>query len=147
MHPTSSFFFNLVFIHQPSLWSHLFDWPDYLCWVQHYFQSCFILIHHHVPPTCSNFPPPTVLTSLHIPPFKYFSAQDEHQNPFAGKVEPTKAHTEMRATLLLLLPLLCCPVGEAQQSEAAVREYHIAAVEIGWDYVHMDDADRASDPG
>ncbi|KAM4555108.1 coagulation factor VIII [Odontesthes bonariensis] len=53
----------------------------------------------------------------------------------------------MRATLLLLLPLLCCPAGEAQQSQAAVREYHIAAVEIGWDYIHLDDADRASDPG
>ncbi|KAM4732211.1 venom prothrombin activator pseutarin-C non-catalytic subunit isoform 2-T2 [Anableps anableps] len=48
-------------------------------------------------------------------------------------------------TLLLLLPLLlplllCSSAGEAQQ---AVREYFIAAVEIGWDYIHLDDGNRA----
>ncbi|KAA8588858.1 hypothetical protein FQN60_010203 [Etheostoma spectabile] len=52
------------------------------------------------------------------------------------------------ATLLvLLLPLLCFSVGEeakAEQSAAVVREYYIAAVEIGWDYVYAD-VDPASD--
>ncbi|XP_042275527.1 coagulation factor VIII [Thunnus maccoyii] len=44
----------------------------------------------------------------------------------------------MQATFLLLLPLLC------SVAEAAVREYYIAAVEIGWDYIH-DDGDPATD--
>nr|XP_020451699.1 coagulation factor VIII-like [Monopterus albus] len=56
--------------------------------------------------------------------------------------ELTGAHTAMTATLvLLLLPLLRPSVGEAQQSNATVREYHVAAVEIGWDYMHLDKAD------
>ncbi|KAM4585597.1 venom prothrombin activator oscutarin-C non-catalytic subunit [Fundulus diaphanus] len=51
-------------------------------------------------------------------------------------------------TLLLLLPLLPlllrCSAEEVQQP--AVREYFIAAVEIGWDYIHLDldDQDSAS---
>ncbi|XP_059202876.1 coagulation factor VIII [Centropristis striata] len=52
------------------------------------------------------------------------------------------------ATLVLLLPLLLlrCPGGAAQRPAAAVREYHIAAVEIGWDYLYLDDnGDPASD--
>ncbi|XP_032410683.1 coagulation factor VIII isoform X1 [Xiphophorus hellerii] len=50
----------------------------------------------------------------------------------------------MRTQPLLLLPLLlCCSAGEAQQD--AVREYFIAAVEIGWDYIHLDDGGRASE--
>ncbi|XP_061581426.1 coagulation factor VIII isoform X1 [Cololabis saira] len=55
----------------------------------------------------------------------------------------------MPATILPLLLLLLQPAlgllrGAAQPS-AAVREYYIAAVEIGWDYVHVEDADPASD--
>ncbi|XP_015240136.1 PREDICTED: coagulation factor VIII-like [Cyprinodon variegatus] len=47
-------------------------------------------------------------------------------------------------TLLLLLPLLLCPpAGGAQRPPEAVREYFIAAVEIGWDYIHLADGDRA----
>ncbi|XP_049897514.1 coagulation factor VIII [Epinephelus moara] len=57
--------------------------------------------------------------------------------------------TAMRAAILvLLLPplLLCFPAGQQpQQSAAAVREYYVAAVEIGWDYVHLDDDDPASE--
>ncbi|XP_039872300.1 coagulation factor VIII isoform X1 [Simochromis diagramma] len=49
-------------------------------------------------------------------------------------MEPTSAHAAMRATLALLLPLLCSSVEQAQQPGATVREYYIAAVEIGWDY-------------
>ncbi|KAM9356695.1 coagulation factor VIII [Symphorus nematophorus] len=55
----------------------------------------------------------------------------------------------MTATpLLLLLPpllLLCSSGGDAQPPAAAVREYHIAAVEIGWDYVYLDDTDPAAE--
>lgn len=53
----------------------------------------------------------------------------------------------MKATLLLLLPLLllCSSGGEAQQTAGSVREYYIAAVEIGWDYIYLDDVDPASD--
>uniref|UniRef100_I3JCH8 Coagulation factor VIII n=1 Tax=Oreochromis niloticus TaxID=8128 RepID=I3JCH8_ORENI len=40
----------------------------------------------------------------------------------------------MRATLALLLPLLCSSALQELQSGATVREYYIAAVEIGWDY-------------
>uniref|UniRef100_A0A7N8XZD4 Coagulation factor VIII, procoagulant component n=1 Tax=Mastacembelus armatus TaxID=205130 RepID=A0A7N8XZD4_9TELE len=40
----------------------------------------------------------------------------------------------MTATLLLLL--LYCSVGEAQDRAPAVREYYVAAVEIGWDYIY-----------
>uniref|UniRef100_A0A4W6C3G0 Coagulation factor VIII, procoagulant component n=1 Tax=Lates calcarifer TaxID=8187 RepID=A0A4W6C3G0_LATCA len=51
----------------------------------------------------------------------------------------------MRPTLLLLLlPLLHSSAGEAQRSDN-VREYYIAAVEIGWDYVYLDDVDPPSD--
>ncbi|XP_007550435.1 coagulation factor VIII isoform X1 [Poecilia formosa] len=50
----------------------------------------------------------------------------------------------MRTPLLLLLPLLlCCSAREVQQG--AVREYFIAVVEIGWDYIHLDDGGRASE--
>lgn len=89
---------------------------------------------------------PCYLSSLHPPsPFKYFSPQEERQS--WGSVDP--GHGEaMRATLLLLLPpllLLCSSGGEAQQPAAAVREYYIAAVEIGWDYIYLDDVDPASD--
>lgn len=54
--------------------------------------------------------------------------------------------TSMRAATLLLLllpPLLLCSSAteEPQQKSAAdVREYYIAAVEIGWDYVYYLDA-------
>ncbi|XP_070819516.1 coagulation factor VIII [Chaetodon trifascialis] len=55
----------------------------------------------------------------------------------------------MTATLpLLLLPLLLLlrsSGGQAQRPAATVREYYIAAVEIGWDYVYLDDVDPASD--
>ncbi|XP_013861800.1 coagulation factor VIII isoform X2 [Austrofundulus limnaeus] len=50
----------------------------------------------------------------------------------------------MTATLLpLLLPLLCCcsAGAQAQLNPAAVREHFIAAVEIGWDYIHLNDAE------
>ncbi|XP_017289806.1 coagulation factor VIII [Kryptolebias marmoratus] len=64
----------------------------------------------------------------------------------------------MTASLLpLLLPLLCCcapggqalpppagptgPTGTTGPTGPAVREYFIAAVEIGWDYIHRDDAE------
>ncbi|KAK2849050.1 hypothetical protein Q5P01_008884 [Channa striata] len=57
----------------------------------------------------------------------------------------------MTATLLLLLPplllllLLCSSSGEAQQPAAAVRDYYIAAVEIGWDYGTTNNVDPAVD--
>uniref|UniRef100_UPI0037E92206 coagulation factor VIII n=1 Tax=Semicossyphus pulcher TaxID=241346 RepID=UPI0037E92206 len=53
----------------------------------------------------------------------------------------------MTATLLLLLlPLLVfSSAGEAQQNPATVREYYVAAVEIGWDYVYLDEADPATE--
>ncbi|XP_035505076.1 coagulation factor VIII [Scophthalmus maximus] len=49
--------------------------------------------------------------------------------------------------LLLLLPpqLLCSAAGGAPPPAAAVREYFLAAVEIGWDYIYLDDADPPSD--
>ncbi|KAM7417567.1 hypothetical protein PAMA_017283 [Pampus argenteus] len=50
----------------------------------------------------------------------------------------------MRATFVLLLPLLCS-VREAQQSASVIRRYYIAAVEIGWDYIHLDDGDAETD--
>ncbi|XP_060935114.1 coagulation factor VIII [Limanda limanda] len=50
--------------------------------------------------------------------------------------------------LLLLLPLICASTGEAPQppqpppqGPSAVRDYFIAAVEIGWDYIYMEDGD------
>lgn len=49
-------------------------------------------------------------------------------------------HTAMIATLLPLL-LFCCSAGEAQEHSVPVRHYYVAAVEIGWDYIHLDDAD------
>ncbi|KAE8285867.1 Coagulation factor VIII Procoagulant component Precursor [Larimichthys crocea] len=59
----------------------------------------------------------------------------------------TGAHTAITATLLplLLLLLLCSSGGDAQQPAGAVREYYVAAVEIGWDYIYLDDADPASE--
>ncbi|XP_037531746.1 coagulation factor VIII [Nematolebias whitei] len=49
----------------------------------------------------------------------------------------------MTATLLLLLlPLLrCSPSAAEPPPPGAVREYFIAAVEIGWDYIHLDEAE------
>ncbi|XP_044061159.1 coagulation factor VIII [Siniperca chuatsi] len=60
-------------------------------------------------------------------------------------MELTGAHTAMRGTLLLPLLLLCSSGGEAQQSAAVVRKYYIAAVEIGWDYIYLDNVDPASE--
>ncbi|KAF3693960.1 Coagulation factor VIII Antihemophilic factor [Channa argus] len=53
----------------------------------------------------------------------------------------------MTATLLLVLPLLllCSSAGEAQQPPSPVREYFIAAMEIGWDYGSVHKVDPASD--
>lgn len=61
----------------------------------------------------------------------------------------TGAPSATKATLLLLLvpPLLllvCASDGEANESRT-VREFYIAAVEIGWDYIYVDDVDPASD--
>lgn len=56
----------------------------------------------------------------------------------------TGAHTAMSALFLLLLPLLCA-LDEAQQAPPAIREFYIAAVEIGWDYIHLDNVDATSD--
>ncbi|XP_068181094.1 coagulation factor VIII isoform X2 [Antennarius striatus] len=47
--------------------------------------------------------------------------------------------------LLLVVLMIRWSGGQVQQPAAAVREYYIAAVEIGWDYTHLDDADPASD--
>uniref|UniRef100_H3DHA1 Coagulation factor VIII, procoagulant component n=1 Tax=Tetraodon nigroviridis TaxID=99883 RepID=H3DHA1_TETNG len=50
------------------------------------------------------------------------------------------------ATLPLLLPLLACFCGgAAQQPPALVRHVYIAAVEIGWDYIHVEDSDPGSE--
>ncbi|XP_019936674.2 coagulation factor VIII isoform X1 [Paralichthys olivaceus] len=45
--------------------------------------------------------------------------------------------------LSLLLPLICASAGQAPQPQraSAVREYFIAAVEIGWDYIYLEDGD------
>ncbi|KAM3613214.1 uncharacterized protein V6R79_022640 [Siganus canaliculatus] len=48
-------------------------------------------------------------------------------------------------TLLLSLLLLAVSYTEAQRRSGPVKEYYIAAVEIGWDYIHLDDTDQASD--
>ncbi|XP_068596525.1 coagulation factor VIII [Brachionichthys hirsutus] len=45
----------------------------------------------------------------------------------------------------MFLLLLLFSGGQAQQPAAAVREYHIAAVEIGWDYIHLDEVNPAAD--
>ncbi|XP_035525387.1 coagulation factor VIII isoform X1 [Morone saxatilis] len=50
----------------------------------------------------------------------------------------------MTARLLPLL-LLCCSGRGAEPPAAAVRDYYIAAVEIGWDYIYLDDADPAAE--
>ncbi|XP_046874701.1 coagulation factor VIII isoform X1 [Hypomesus transpacificus] len=47
----------------------------------------------------------------------------------------------MRRFALLLLLFFLCGAGE---SSPVIREFHIAAVEIGWDYVHLDVVDTAS---
>ncbi|XP_056130919.1 coagulation factor VIII isoform X3 [Lampris incognitus] len=49
------------------------------------------------------------------------------------------------SALLFFLPPLVCALAEAQPSSAAVTEFYIAAVEIGWDYIHLDHDDPASD--
>ena len=52
----------------------------------------------------------------------------------------------MRPSLLpLLLPLLCASAGLARRPPPAVKEYYVAAVEIGWDYIYLDGADPSSD--
>ncbi|KAK5896984.1 hypothetical protein CesoFtcFv8_010091 [Champsocephalus esox] len=53
--------------------------------------------------------------------------------------------TAMRAAtlLLLLLPLLSPSAG--QRTPSARQHYYIAALEIGWDYVYLDDADPTTD--
>ncbi|KAM9849689.1 coagulation factor VIII [Aulostomus maculatus] len=53
----------------------------------------------------------------------------------------------MRETLLLLLLLLRLSDGAEQQQQPTptVREHYIAAVEIGWDYIHLDDDDPTTD--
>ncbi|XP_062281333.1 coagulation factor VIII [Scomber scombrus] len=48
-------------------------------------------------------------------------------------------------TIFLLLLLLLCSVAEEQYTAATVNEYYIAAVEIGWDYIHQDDSEPAAD--
>lgn len=56
--------------------------------------------------------------------------------------------TAMRTATLLLLPLLLLASfcgGDPHQPPAAVRHYYIAAVEIGWDYIHVEDGDPASE--
>lgn len=45
------------------------------------------------------------------------------------------------ATLLLLLG--CC-AGGGKEPPPAVRVYYVAAVEVGWDYVHLDGTDPAA---
>lgn len=61
----------------------------------------------------------------------------------------TGGHSAMTATLPLLLPpllLLCFPASQAQQpANRTVREFHIAAVEIGWDYIYVDHVDGVSE--
>ncbi|CAJ1058485.1 coagulation factor VIII isoform X1 [Xyrichtys novacula] len=57
-------------------------------------------------------------------------------------------HTVMIATLLppllLLLVPVCCSTGEAEPSPPP-KHYYVAAVEIGWDYIHLDEADPESE--
>ncbi|XP_011478321.4 coagulation factor VIII [Oryzias latipes] len=65
-------------------------------------------------------------------------------NLSVSRVERTGARAaEMRQTLLfplLLLLLLCGSSAGEPQTPVGVREYYIAAVEIGWDFIHLDDA-------
>lgn len=51
------------------------------------------------------------------------------------------------ATLLLPLPLLLSALrgGDAQPPPPMVRRYYIAAVEIGWDYIHVEDGDPTTE--
>lgn len=100
---------------------------------------------------------PCYLSSLH-PPSSTPPQAFKYAIPTGGVSEPgqcltrdtmdlTGAHTAITATLLplLLLLLLCSSGGDAQQPAGAVREYYVAAVEIGWDYIYLDDADPASE--
>lgn len=61
----------------------------------------------------------------------------------------TGGHSAVTATLPLLLPpllLLCFPASEAQHTaNRTVREFYIATVEIGWDYIHVDGVNGAFD--
>ncbi|CAL8264274.1 unnamed protein product [Lota lota] len=50
----------------------------------------------------------------------------------------------MRALLLLGLPLFCA-LAEAQLPQPTIRHFYIAAVEIGWDYVFVHDAESTSE--
>ncbi|XP_058506408.1 coagulation factor VIII [Solea solea] len=49
----------------------------------------------------------------------------------------------MMVVVMMMMPL-CSSAGEAPQFSATVREYFVAAVEIGWDYVHLEDAEPPS---
>ncbi|XP_029021145.1 coagulation factor VIII [Betta splendens] len=60
------------------------------------------------------------------------------------QVRVTTATLVLLPPLPLLLLLLLSSVGEVH-AEAAVRRFYVAAVEIGWDYVHLNEADPASD--
>ncbi|KAJ3587510.1 hypothetical protein NHX12_011107 [Muraenolepis orangiensis] len=56
----------------------------------------------------------------------------------------------MRALLLLMLPLLCAPAeaqaaGRPTSGRPTSRHFYIAAVEVGWDYVFVDEAEPASE--
>lgn len=100
-------------------------------------------------PTCTNtlpplhYPPPPVPSNISVPG-RSNSVWPGPQWSWLGLPLTMTAILE----LLLLLPpllLLCLPGGEAQRPAAAVRQYFIAAVEIGWDYIYLDDDDPTSD--
>uniref|UniRef100_A0A672IZC6 Coagulation factor VIII, procoagulant component n=1 Tax=Salarias fasciatus TaxID=181472 RepID=A0A672IZC6_SALFA len=57
-------------------------------------------------------------------------------------MEPSRA---ISAALALLLPLVCASAGAAQQGAKPAAHYYIAAVEIGWDYIYLDEADPTAD--
>lgn len=107
---------------------------------------------HHQLPLSSRTPthPATPAPSSHSP-FKYLCPHGEQQCWTRETMDLTGAHTATIATLLLLLVpplpllLLCVPAGEANKSARTVREFYIAAVEIGWDYIYVDDVDPVSD--
>ncbi|CAN9515036.1 unnamed protein product [Ophioblennius macclurei] len=58
-------------------------------------------------------------------------------------------HAVIAGTLLLLLPLVCASASAAgaaqQRAQPPVTHYYIAAVEIGWDYIYLDEADPTAD--
>lgn len=85
-----------------------------------------------------------VLPACPALPFKSFSPQEKRHNLSVRRAVRTGARAEtMSRTLLfplLLLLLLCGSSAGEPQTPVAVEEYYIAAVEIGWDYIHLDDA-------